>query len=203
MFSACCSLAVWVPHVVNCSEPLWHSLLWYWQERLTAGLALQFSWQMFALTISYSSRRHSTGVAHLHPARWHDLPEVGGACWAQRTYNPIWGGRIETRCWISLFVVIWTSEDLRRSLFFLGVQRLWQKCFGWHWKSTVDLGNKSHQTILYVAFAALSFILHNLQLKIKMAQLAWHWPFASLAPSRLVTVATVNSRSVLAQHIRN
>lgn len=54
-------------------------------------LALQFYWQMFVLVISYSSRRHSTRVSHLHPTGWHDLPEVGGACWAQWPYYPIWG----------------------------------------------------------------------------------------------------------------
>lgn len=88
----------WVSHVVHCSEPLWHSLLWYWQEELTLGLALQFPRQMFVLTISYSSWRDCTGVAHFHPAGWHDFLEVGGACRAQWPNYPIWGETRQTLC---------------------------------------------------------------------------------------------------------
>lgn len=141
MFSACCSLAVWVSHVVHCSEPLWHSLLWYWQERLTMGLALQFPRQMFVLTISYSSRRHSTGVAHLHPTGWHDLPEVGGARRAQWPYYPIWGEPRETPCWITLFCHCKIFKEKP-----LVITRA--ECLGWDLKSILDLGNSCWQNNL-------------------------------------------------------
>lgn len=107
----------WVSHVALCSEPLWHSLRWYWHDRLIVGSALQFPWQMFALTISHSSRRHSTRVAHLHPSWWHDLPEVGGACWAQWPNYAVWGEPMETPLltWLTHF-----TEQHRCTLMYIG-----------------------------------------------------------------------------------
>lgn len=60
-----------------------------WQREII--LYLHSIDQRLPVLLFRSSRRHCSRISHVHPAGWHDLPQMGGACGTQWSHHTVWG----------------------------------------------------------------------------------------------------------------